>query len=286
MIITFSVVAYYSGDVLIGCLDSIIKKSQLHSDEFEIIVVDNSNGFSTDKCIVEQFSNEYNGYSIDIIFSDNNGYGSGNNIALQCAKGKIFCVMNPDTRIFQPIDSRIIDSFRYSDDLIAVGSKQISIVNNSFFFRPEYSYPLLKSLLNNAFKKLNYFNCKYMALSGALTFYDKNNFISIGGFDEKYFLYCEESDISRRALKLNYRLKYIPQYCYVHLDGERDVVSDSSLERTLASVKIYFNKFGGSFWLYKMNLSLIIYVKLTLSLFSTRFDVSALKKQLSIIRSS
>ncbi|WP_459175817.1 glycosyltransferase [Ewingella americana] len=43
------------------------------------------------------------------------------------------------------------------------------------------------------------------------------NFISLGGFDSKYFMYCEDVDFCKRATKLNLKLTYFPQIKAIHL---------------------------------------------------------------------
>ena len=58
-------------------------------------------------------------------------------------------------------------------------------------------------------------------LSGAFMFIDKNKFIEIGLFDEKIFMYNEESDICKRFIDKNYTIEFDATHSYLHLITER-----------------------------------------------------------------
>jgi len=55
--------------------------------------------------------------------------------------------------------------------------------------------------------------------SAALTIYNKNIFQQIGGFDEDFFAYEEDVDLSLRLHNLGYTTLYVPQALSYHLGG-------------------------------------------------------------------
>ena len=76
-----------------------------------------------------------------------------------------------------------------------------------------------------------------MFLSGAFLLLDKTRFEKIGMFDENIFLYCEESDITKRALQHGYSTDFLSDVTYDHLIDDREKLNIKTLKRVLS---IYF----------------------------------------------
>ena len=47
----------------------------------------------------------------------------------------------------------------------------------------------------------------------------RDAFLEIGGFDEDFFLYFEDADLCRRALKAGMAIRYVPQAVVTHIGG-------------------------------------------------------------------
>lgn len=62
-------------------------------------------------------------------------------------------------------------------------------------------------------------NALVWGASAALTIYNKNIFQQIGGFDEDFFAYEEDVDLSLRLHNLGYTTLYVPQALSYHLGG-------------------------------------------------------------------
>jgi len=60
--------------------------------------------------------------------------------------------------------------------------------------------------------------------SAALTIYNKNIFTKIGGFDEDFFAYLEDVDLSFRLNKIGYKTLYVPKAISYHLGGHTKMV--------------------------------------------------------------
>lgn len=108
MTVSIIIVNYNSGEFLINCLKSIFRNIQNFS--YEVIVVDNNssdNSFS--KCKIE-FSDKNN---FIFIHSDENvGFAKANNIGARIANGEILHFLNPDTKVFDDMESsyKIVES--------------------------------------------------------------------------------------------------------------------------------------------------------------------------------
>ena len=56
-------------------------------------------------------------------------------------------------------------------------------------------------------------------ISGAAIFTSKKTFNQLGGFDEDYFMYCEDVDFCLRARKAGQRVIYHPSASVIHAIG-------------------------------------------------------------------
>ena len=87
--ISIIILNYNAGDLLIKCVESIIKSNL---KDFEIILVDNASTDDSHTKCKEKFKN------IKLIPSKINwGYCEGNNIGLREAVGDFIMILNPDT---------------------------------------------------------------------------------------------------------------------------------------------------------------------------------------------
>ena len=151
-------------------------------DKFKILIIDNSNDFE-----LKQFINK-NYPSIDVHIIENNGYGAAINYGSKFVKTDYFLISNPDVT---GIDENKISLFIQS-------AKKL---NNKFSaLGPRYlnanSKSLKQSKDNNSIAEMQFLN-------GACMFFLKENFVKLGGFDEKIFLYFEENDFCKRSHKIN-----------------------------------------------------------------------------------
>lgn len=235
------IVTYNSLDYIIDCIKSIHHTCDIPSDKIEIIVVDNSSFdvfLKTKELILKFF-----GSTIQIIHNDKNGgYGQGNNVGIKAATAPYVLVMNPDVILLKPEFKKVLTLFQNNSDLAMIGGKQLGGKNISFWNLPEYDFFLLTAPFSLFLNKLNIFLSKFFYLSGALLYIDKSKFEEIGLFDDKFFLYCEESDIQKRFKKYNYTVRFEKDIIYNHLVDDRDDVSEKSFNFLMNSTKLYMKK--------------------------------------------
>ena len=249
--ISFIIVCYKSQLDLASLVTSIIKCADISHELLEIIVVDNW-GKGDEQKIVNTLAEKYNADFIYKKSKINGGYGAGNNTGILLSKYDIVCVVNPDVRFIDPIFNKVLTKFSNNQKLLALSGKQISKTRNSFFIRPEFQYPFLKELGSLLLRHIGIFSHRLMALSGAMTFYRKSLFKDIGLFDEKIFLYGEESDVSLRALRSGYELSFFPEFKYHHLDWDSVKTSPQNIKYLTSSVSYYQDKHNVSCYFYFM----------------------------------
>ena len=158
--------------------------------KYKLIIIDNSNDIELKK-IIEK---DYPEIVINII--ENNGYGSAINYASKLVKTKYFLINNPDINgLNENKINKFLDAAKTLNDNFSV-------------LGPRFINANPKSLVQSNNKK----NIEEMRfLSGSCMFFKKETFDLIGGFDEKFFLYFEESDFCIRShkIKKNYQVNDI-----------------------------------------------------------------------------
>ena len=277
--ISIVIVCYKSEKNLTGVVDSIFNHADIAESLLQIIVVDNWGGGEEEKItsvLAEKYDAEFIYQRSDV----NGGYGAGNNIGIMLSRHDIVCVVNPDVRFISPIFKNVLTKFVSDPNLLGLSGEQVSKTRNSFFMRPEFQYPIAKELTSRLLKHIGVFSHRFMALSGAMTFYRKSLFLDIGLFDEKIFLYGEESDVSIRALRSGYNLGFVPEFKYLHLDWDLVGPSVKNIGYLISSVSHYQEKHNVSCRGYFLAGKVHFFVKYVLFLLRGRLSEASQAKSL------
>jgi GT2 family glycosyltransferase len=279
------IVTYNSQLYIEKCLDSIFKYNDV-GEFLEVIVVDNSTkemGAQLAAIIQESYPNQ-----VKFIKNDKNGgYGQGNNLGIQQALGEYIAIMNPDITMTESLFQDAIQRLEGDSKLGMIGYKQIGGLDLAFYFRPEFYLPVLTTLLTKVCNKLGGFNQDYMFLSGAFFFTTKASFEKIGNFDERLFLYCEESDVTNRFLKSGFSMYYNGSKSYLHEMDSREKMSPAGFKYFLDSVCYYLSKFSFSKEKYLSKLILDLqFKKLLYSVLSDSKNKDTVEEQLKQIYAS
>lgn len=238
------IVTYNSQLYIKKCLDSIFKYNDV-GEFLEIIIVDNSSNEAA--AHLSSIIQEFYPNQVKFIKNDKNGgYGQGNNLGIKHSLGKYIAIMNPDITLTEPLFQDAIQLLERDSKLGIIGYKQIGGLDLSFYFRPEFYFPILTVLLSKVCNIVGMFNQKYMFLSGAFFFTTRASFEKIGNFDEHLFLYCEESDVTNRFLKAGYSMHYDGSKSYLHEMDSREKMSPVGFQYFLNSVLYYLDKFSFS----------------------------------------
>lgn len=213
--VSIIIVNYKSKKYLFDCISSIYSSKPKLS--FEIIVVDNG-GVNLKKYLLEKFP------KVIYIKSDKNlGFGAGNNLGAKFAKGQYFFFLNPDTLVFPKTIDYLYDFFKKNKKTGIVSPLVLDNDNKTFKLQAYKELTPLNSIisfsfLKNLLWKKSFFE-KYSlsdwenkpirevdSVYGAALMTSKEVFNKVNGFDEAFFLYFEENDISKRVKELNYKL--------------------------------------------------------------------------------
>ena len=189
--VTIVIVSHKSKKKLINLIKDI-------SNDIKIIIVENS----LDKSIEIELSKL--GKKIEIIFSENNGYGSAINLARTHVTTKYFFVLNPD---MQKIDDKLIKVFYES-------AKEL---NDNFGALG----PRFENVSEKSHKQSN-INEKYgliESISGSAMFFCSEVFDKNRGFDENFFLYFEDDDLCIKSKKAGFENILVYDAVIDHIAG-------------------------------------------------------------------
>jgi GT2 family glycosyltransferase len=172
-------------------------KSQTIYDRCELIVVDNGSTDGTDSVCVDEFRS-WNGRGIFLRSGGNIGFGAAHNIGAKVAHGKYLLMHSPDLWFEEDCMERILEAMENSDSKIFTpvelkyNSDEPQSGNNG------YGSPGLDIFgCATTFKRGHTLDDLFAF--GCLYFMEKDLFFQIGGFDEEFFMYGEEVDLSWRA---------------------------------------------------------------------------------------
>ena len=113
-------------------------------------------------------------------------------------------------------------------------------------------------------------------VSGADLLMKKTTFLALGGFDEQFFMYCEELDLQLRLQEIRHESAYIvPSVKIVHLEGQSTNTRRANRKRIIieTSYVLLYRKHCSylSFATYKAILSVVFAVRILLDLYPREY---------------
>jgi GT2 family glycosyltransferase/lipopolysaccharide/colanic/teichoic acid biosynthesis glycosyltransferase len=227
----------------------------------EIFVVDNASVDGSQAMVKKRFPH------VKLIENNQNvGFSTANNQAIEKAQGEYVLILNPDTLIQE--DTLVILK-KHLDENPRVGAVGCKLLNpdGSYQINSRRSFPTPWVAfarivgLSKIFPKIRLFgqyNLTYLdpdietevdVLSGSLMVLRRRTLEQVGYFDEDYFMYGEDIDLSYRIKKAGWKIIYTPATKAIHYKGESTKKSEfSAITRFYSTMLIFIRKhFGGRY---------------------------------------
>jgi len=240
----------------------------------EIIVIDNNS--TDDSCLMmqERFP------EVKLIENkENYGFPKGNNIAVDQAKGKYLCILNPDTVVAEDTFTKILAYAERQTNLGIIGCK---LIDGTGSFLPESKRGIPTPWvaftkifgLYKVFPKSKLFNQYYAQhleenetgkvdiLVGAFMFMKRDLYLDLKGFDEDCFMYADDIDLSYRALQQQKTNYYFHETTVLHYKGESTVKDEKYMMRFQEAMTFFYQKH------FKKSLFFSIFIKIGIVFFS------------------
>ncbi len=248
------IVSYFTGPLLARSIASLKAQPEVG----EIIVVDNGNW---DGAVEEAIAANAGGAPVHVISGHGNvGFATACNLGAKRAKGEYLLFLNPDAMmpsggvgellqnsqdLSRPwmIGPKLVDP----DGAEQQGSRRATLtpwrafveVTQLYRFAPQHPY----------FRRFNLHDepcpqklCKVPTISGACFFLLRDDYFSIGGMDERYFLHVEDVDFCLRFANEGGQVFFSPAVAVSHFKSSSRVSPLRVERRKTTSMLRYFRE--------------------------------------------
>ena len=186
--LTILIVSYAASNNVLRILKKIPK-------EIKVIIVENSKDYKLEKKIKQKFFN-----AKVVMPPKNEGNGAGINYGYKYIKTKYFIYIDCDVYFKKNLFRILLNAAKKIKNFGILSPKQLNENQDSYVIAIDKKLKL---------KKLSYAN-------GAVMLFNKKDFKKVGGFDEKIFLYFEESDYFIRCHKKKKNIYFIENAICFH----------------------------------------------------------------------
>ena len=221
------VVNYEAGELLTVCVRSLFADDSAGPPE--VVVVDNG---STDGSITALRAALPD---VRVVTAGRNlGYAAAANVGIAATAAPVVAVCNPDLDVVPGTGAAMVARLDAEPDLAALGPR-IENPDGSLYPSARRD-PGIGDAIGHALFGLvaprNRFTRHYRQLdvdaaqprdvdwaSGAMLFLRRSALTSVGGWDERYFMYMEDVDLCWRLRRLGWRVAYEPGGRAIHVQG-------------------------------------------------------------------
>lgn len=256
--ISFILVNYLNYEVTKTCVKSIINNLKNQKTDYEIIIIDNASPNNSGILLSKLYESTN---KIKVVVNQKNlGFGKANNIGVCLAKSDKLIFVNTDV-YFEKFDfalfSNLLDNLKdvgmlsckilYPDSTIqSIGNElptYFNLFKNYIMFN---NSKVNKNRRYKNYKNIGIRNCAWC--SGSFFACKKENYLTVGGFDENIFLYGEDLELGIHFLNSKFKNYVADNFEVFHLHGASNNLSKPSYS------KIRENKLNDLYVFKKYNL--------------------------------
>lgn len=239
--ISIVIVNFRSARLTIECLRSVARECSASEREIRAVVVDNASGDFA--LLSEAVARERWDWVSVLLAPRNGGFACGNNIGIRCALERnaadYLLLLNPDTEV-RPGAVETLARFLDMHPEVGIAGSSFENIDGSDWpiaFRfPSVISEFCSALDIGPVTRL--FRARVVArqmariaqptdwICGASMMIRPEVIRAIGGFDENYFLYFEETDFCLRARRAGFPTWYVPESRVMHIGGQSTGVTE------------------------------------------------------------
>ena len=220
----------------------------------EIIVIDNCSTDGSREYLPLVFK------EVSFIFnSENKGFAKACNQGIKVSTGKYVLFLNPDTILMEDSLKKCIDFFETHTNAGAIGVRMIN-EQGKFLKESKRGFPSPSTSFYKLFglaaifpgsKYFDRYNAGHLkekennpvdVLSGAFMMIRRNVLEQVGYFDEQFFMYGEDIDLSYRIKKAGFQNYYLGEISINHLKGKSTVYDLRHINIFYGAMTIFVRK--------------------------------------------
>jgi GT2 family glycosyltransferase len=246
------IVTYNSADVIGDLLDSLPKA--LDGLTADVVVVDNGSSDGTAELVASLGT-------CRVVRSANVGYAGGINRGVrEAAPAQAILVLNPDVRLHPGSLSPLLAALR--EPRVGIAAPRVLTPQGELYLslRREPTLPRALGLTKTRLAVFSEFVYEPSAYTqpctvdwalGAALLTSRECYEALGGWDESYFLYSEETDLSLRARDAGLLTRYEPRAVAVHIGGQSGRSHRTHAMQIVNRVRLYRRRHGAlASWAY------------------------------------
>jgi GT2 family glycosyltransferase len=283
------IVSFNTAQMTLRCLESV--RADLAGIDAEVIVVDNG---STDNSVE---AIRANAPWVKLIVSERNvGFGAGNNLALAQARGENLLLLNTDAFPAAGAVSALMQYLKEHPKTAVVGPKLLNAdgsTQQSCFRFPTPLRSWMENLwISTAMKRHpSIDDYRFWAhdsernvdfVIGACILVRRSVYEQVGGFDERFFMYAEESDWMYRMRRAGWQISFTPTAVVTHLGGASGATDKPKINRVFfESLDYYELKHHGFAGLLSLRMAMTIGCTIRAGLWTAVMAVSSKRRELA-----
>jgi N-acetylglucosaminyl-diphospho-decaprenol L-rhamnosyltransferase len=217
-----------------GLVDS-VRRALAGDTPVELLISDNASSDGSVAAVAQVFADDTR---VGIVYNGKNlGFGAGVNRAAARARGDYLLILNPDCLLEPDTIARLIAQVTAVDRPGVIGARILHPDGSDETASIRRDPTLRRSLmtLSGLARRAQHASHEGVdvqldarsrgedrtveAISGALMFLPRAAFEAVGGFDEGYFLHCEDLDLCRRLRDTGHVVRYAGSIAVVHGKG-------------------------------------------------------------------
>ncbi|GBE20940.1 N-acetylglucosaminyl-diphospho-decaprenol L-rhamnosyltransferase [bacterium BMS3Bbin01] len=201
-----------------SCLRSLLDNPYTGAS-FEIVVLDNASGDESVDAIPELYPDVRL-----LVRTRRRGFGANQNTAIRATTADYVFVLNPDTVVHTGTLDRLVAAMDSSADVALAGGPILNSDQTPWSEGP-LPFPTPTQLLRQAVglhrfapvlpSRAGIYRDHW--ISGSAFLLRRSVFDAVGGFDESFFLYGEETDLMRRIMDGSGALAWVPDAPVTHV---------------------------------------------------------------------
>jgi N-acetylglucosaminyl-diphospho-decaprenol L-rhamnosyltransferase len=220
------IVSYRSRELLRECLEAL--REHPPSVPMFVVVVDNASGDGTREMVKSEFP------QVELIAPDRNlGFAAATNLGARRGASPFLLALNPDTAVTEGALDSVISVLESHADVAVVGPRLLR-PDGTFDHAARRSFPTPLSALGHfsglgrragssgrlaAYRAPDVESGPVDAVNGAFMLMRRSAFEAAGGFDEGYWMYMEDLDLSYRLAQEGWSSWFEPSATVLHVKG-------------------------------------------------------------------
>lgn len=253
--ITASIVSYGNWEEIVRGVNSILANAP---EDFKLYIIDND---SPDDTLAQLQAQPWDNRVEIVPLEKNVGFGCGHNAVLERLDSRYHFVINPDVVVDSPVlsqlpqwmeehpdvvmctpqlyfpDGRVQHLPRRKPNFMALVARQV--LAKSPFMQPFYRINLRYTMEDQDLSDVT----DIQFCTGSFFCIRTEAYRTMGGFDEDYFMYVEDADITQKAMKLG-RVCLVPQFRAVHAWHRNPLRDSRHFKMQLDSMLLFWKKWG------------------------------------------